>query len=214
MGPPRQERFSRFPLKRRYLDIFGMPPAQLRRATGEIRIPDEATTGGYDLVCVGSPTWWLTTSMPIRSFLKSDSTAGLLTDTRFTAFMACRRYWRNNIKTVRKLGAAKGGQYLDGVHYCYEGGQIRSLLSLISYLGTGESRSHYLGGGDPADEPQAAAARRCPRVRRPARRSARRLSRSSLVMHRLAGLTPLAPAVKGRRLLRLARLRARACKHL
>jgi len=41
-----QERFSRFPLKRRYLDIFGMLPAQLRRATGEIRIPDAATRSG------------------------------------------------------------------------------------------------------------------------------------------------------------------------
>src|SRR5213592_884983 len=122
-----QERFSRFPLKRRYLDIFGMLPAQLRRATGEIRIPDEAKQGGYDLVVVGSPTWWLTTSMPIRSFLKSESTAGLLNDTRFTAFVVCRRYWANNIKTVRKLGSAKGGTYVDGVHYKYEGGQIRSL---------------------------------------------------------------------------------------
>src|SRR3954463_10854324 len=79
------ERFSRFPLKHRYLDIFGMLPAQLRRKTGEIRIPDEACEGGYDLVCVGSPTWWLTTSMPVRSFLKADSTAALLDDTPFTA---------------------------------------------------------------------------------------------------------------------------------
>src|SRR3954471_8328455 len=71
------ERFSRFPLRHRYLDIFGLLPAQLRRATGEIRIPDGAREGDYDLVCVGSPTWWLTTCMPIRSFLKSDSTSRL-----------------------------------------------------------------------------------------------------------------------------------------
>src|SRR5712671_5420295 len=59
-------RFSSFPLRRPYLDLFGMLPAQLRRATGEIRVPEEAK-GDYDLVCIGSPTWWLTTSMPIRS---------------------------------------------------------------------------------------------------------------------------------------------------
>jgi hypothetical protein len=139
------ERFSRFPLRHRYLDIFGMLPAQLRRATGEIRIPDEAQGGDYDLVCIGSPTWWLTTCMPIRSFLKAESTKTLLGGKRFTGFVVCRRYWRNNLNTVKKLGSADGGQYVDGVHYKYEGGQVRSLLSLISYLGTGENRPSYLG---------------------------------------------------------------------
>jgi hypothetical protein len=139
------ERFSRFPLRHRYLDIFGMLPAQLRRATGEIRIPEEAQSGNYDLICIGSPTWWLTTCMPIRSFLKAESTKGLLDGARFTGFVVCRRYWRNNLKTVKALGSADGGHYVEGVHYKYEGGQVRSLLSLISYLGTGENRPRYLG---------------------------------------------------------------------
>jgi hypothetical protein len=59
------QRFSRFPLRHAYRDLFGMIPAQLRGATGEIRIPDEARSGAYDLVCIGSPTWWLKTSMPV-----------------------------------------------------------------------------------------------------------------------------------------------------
>src|SRR4051794_2807473 len=118
------ERFSRFPLRRRYLDIFGMLPAQLRRATGEIRIPEEAQRGDYDLICIGSPTWWLTTCMPIRSFLKAGSTKGLLGGKRFTGFVVCRRYWGNNIRTVRKLGEQNGGEYVDGIHFSYEGGQV------------------------------------------------------------------------------------------
>jgi len=73
--PRYADRFSRFPLRHALLDILGMLPAQLRRATGEIRIPEEAREGEYDLVCIGSPTWWLTTCMPIRSFMKSDAAA-------------------------------------------------------------------------------------------------------------------------------------------
>ncbi len=46
-----------------------MMPAQLRGATGEISIPDEARDGDYDLVVIGSPTWWIKTSVPIRSYL-------------------------------------------------------------------------------------------------------------------------------------------------
>jgi hypothetical protein len=143
--PRYAERFSRFPLRRRYLDVLRMLPAQLRRATGEIRIPDEARSGDYDLVCIGSPTWWLTTCMPIRSFLTSDSTGRLLAGKRFAAVVVCRRYWRNNVTTVNSLGTLRGGEYVDGVHFAFDGGQVRSLLSLISYLGTGESRERYLG---------------------------------------------------------------------
>jgi menaquinone-dependent protoporphyrinogen IX oxidase len=139
------ERFSRFPLRHAYLDIFGMLPAQLRGATGEIRIPDEAADGEYDLVCIGSPTWWLKTSVPVRSFLESDAARRLLSGKRFTAFVVCRRYWGINLRAVKKLGIRQGGEYVGGIHFSFAGGQVRSLLSLLSYFGKGENRERYLG---------------------------------------------------------------------
>jgi hypothetical protein len=63
----------------------------------------------------------------------------------FAGFVVCRRYWRHNLKTVRRLGSERGGEFLDGIHFRYAGGQVRSLLSLISYLGTGQYRDRYLG---------------------------------------------------------------------
>ncbi len=137
--------FSRFPMKHRYLDVLRMLPAQLRRATGEIRIPPEAEGGDYDLVVIGSPTWWLTTCMPIRSYLKSDAAATLLHGRPVAAFVVCRRYWKNNLKTVQRLAEGHGATRVDTTHFKYLGGQVRSLLSLISYLGTGEYHERYLG---------------------------------------------------------------------
>ena len=139
------ERFTRFPLRHAFLDIFGMLPAQLRGATGEIRVPDEAREGDYDLICVGSPTWWLKTSVPVRSFLKSDEAGRLLDGKRFAAFVVCRRYWSINLKTVKKLGTRQGGEWVNGIHFSFAGGQVRSLLSLLSYFGKGENRERYLG---------------------------------------------------------------------
>ena len=78
------ERITRIPLRHSVWDIVGMMPAQLRGATGEIRIPDEAK-GDYDLIIIGSPTWWLKTSVPIRSFLKSDTAARMLSGKPFAA---------------------------------------------------------------------------------------------------------------------------------
>lgn len=139
------ERFSRFPMRHVWPDMLSVLAAQTRRATGEIRTPDEVRNGDYDLICIGSPTWWRTTNMPMRSFLRSDEGRKLLAGKPFAAFVVCRRYWRENIKTVRKLGEKQGGRYVGGVHFEYPGGQIRSLLSLTSYLGSGEYRDRYMG---------------------------------------------------------------------
>ena len=69
---PNADRFSRFPFKHPYLLVAGMLLPQLRHATGQIRVPDTVREGDYDLVCIGSPTWWLNPCMPIRSFMQSD----------------------------------------------------------------------------------------------------------------------------------------------
>jgi hypothetical protein len=139
------ERFTRFPFRHPYGDIFGMMPAQVRGATGGISIPEEAKDGDYDLVVIGSPTWWIKTSVPIRSYLKSDAAGRILNKTRFAAFVVCRRYWGFNLRGVKNLGSERGGEYVDGIHFSFAGGQVRSLMSLISYFGKGENRERYLG---------------------------------------------------------------------
>ncbi len=83
--------------------------------------------------------------MPIRSYLKSDAAGRILGHTRFAAYVVCRRYWGFNLRGVRKLGAERGGEYVDGIHFSFAGGQVRSLLALLSYFGKGENRDRYLG---------------------------------------------------------------------
>src|ERR1700744_1633715 len=149
------QRFSRFPMRRVWPDMFSVFPAQLRRGTGEIRTPDTVRDKDYDLICIGSPTWWRTVNMPMRSFLKSKEARNLLAEKPFAVFVVCRRYWRGNPNAVRKLAAKQGGRYVDGIHFAYPGGQVRSMLSLTSYLGTGEYRDRYLGVPIPTTNVQA-----------------------------------------------------------
>jgi menaquinone-dependent protoporphyrinogen IX oxidase len=139
------DRFTRFPLRHAWFDVLGMMPAQLRGATGEISIPDAAQDGDYDLVVIGSPTWWIKTSVPIRSYLASDAAGRILRDTPFAAFVCCRRYWGVNLRGVQKLATKRGGRYVGGIPFSYGGGQIPSLLALISYFAYGEQRKRYLG---------------------------------------------------------------------
>jgi menaquinone-dependent protoporphyrinogen IX oxidase len=139
------ERFTRLPLRHPYGDVVGMLPAQVRGATGDIQLPDDVGEGDYDLVCIGTPTWFFRPSVPVRSFLKSETAGRLLDGKPFAIYAVCRRYWSINLKSVKKLASKQGGEYVDGTHFVFEGGQIRSLLSLLSYFGKGENRERYLG---------------------------------------------------------------------
>lgn len=139
------ERFTRFPMRHVWRDMFSVLPAQRRRLCGEIQIPAEVRTGDYDLVCIGSPTWWRDTSMPMRSFLTSEEATAALSGKFFAVFVVCRRYWRENMTAVRELGSERGGRFLGEIHFTYPGGQLRSMLALTSYLGSGKYRQRYLG---------------------------------------------------------------------
>jgi hypothetical protein len=138
-------RFSRFPMVHAYLNIFGMVPAQFRHATGQIRVPDSATEGEYDLVCIGSPTWWLNPCMPIRSFLESELAGKVLAGKRFAAIVVCHRYWKNNLRTVQALGIKKGGEFLDGAWFIAAGGPINSMLAFFGFMTSGVIKDRYLG---------------------------------------------------------------------
>jgi menaquinone-dependent protoporphyrinogen IX oxidase len=139
------ERFSRFPFKRPWPEVLGMFVPQMRGATGEIEIPKEAAGGEYDLVCIGSPTWFFRPSIPIRSYLESEEAGAVLDGKPFAIYVVCRRYWSINMKGVRKLAKKKGGEYVDNIHFVYAGRQIRSFLSLFGYFTYGENREKYAG---------------------------------------------------------------------
>ncbi len=137
--------FSQFPFRHAYLAVARMVSPQLRHATGEIRVPDIVREGGYDFVCIASPTWWLNPCMPIRSFLESDLAGTVLAGKRFAAIVVCHRYWKNNLATLKALGIKKGGKFVNGTHFIAAGGPVGSMLALMGYLATGVVQDRYLG---------------------------------------------------------------------
>jgi hypothetical protein len=143
--PKYLERFSVFPFRHAVFDIVPLLVPQLRQKTGQIRIPEAARQGDYDLVCFGSPTWFFRTAMPLRSYLESAEAAQVLAGKPFAAYVVCRRYWSVNLNEVRRRGSALGGRWLEGIRFTYQGGQIRSLLALLSYFGKGEMRERSFG---------------------------------------------------------------------
>src|SRR4051794_28062832 len=113
-------RFERFPLP--FRKLVGMLPAQARHAVGDIEVPDVVRDGEYDLVCIGSPTWWLTACLPIRSFLTSPDAGPLLAGRPFAAFFVSRRFWRGSRRAVQELGTRHGGPERGGGPFTLAGG--------------------------------------------------------------------------------------------
>ena len=126
------ERFSRFPMRNVWPDFLSMLPAQTLRSTGDIRTPDEVRDGTYDLICIGSPTWWRTVSMPLRSFLTSHEARPLLDGTPFAVFVVCRRYWRENLG--RSASSPKEGRSLHRQHPFRVPGWSAALHAVVDQL--------------------------------------------------------------------------------
>ena len=61
--PRYEKRFQHFPMKRPFLEVVAMIPAELRRRPATIGIPAAVSEGTYDFVIVGAPTWWLSTDV-------------------------------------------------------------------------------------------------------------------------------------------------------
>src|SRR5205085_3871947 len=95
-------KFGRFPFRHAVLDLLAVLPAQVRRSTGQIRVPDAAREGDYDLVCFGSPTWFFTANMPLRAYLESDEAGQVLAGNRFSAYAGQHRYGHIYPKDDRK----------------------------------------------------------------------------------------------------------------
>ena len=83
--------------------------------------------------------------MPIRSYLKSPAAKSVLDGKPFAAFSVSRRYWKGNMKDVRKLGEANGGRWLGETHFLAAGGQVKSMLSWLGYMKHGEPQERVFG---------------------------------------------------------------------
>jgi len=113
--------------------------------------PPQALAEKFDLILLFSNTWQKSPSVPIRSFLESADAARVLAGTPFAVYIVCRRLWRDNLDTVRRLGEAAGGRFVDSLTLPHSGGAVSSLVQTTSYMmRAGSGWTHFLGVPLPA----------------------------------------------------------------
>jgi flavodoxin len=128
------KKFGKYPMDFPLPKIFSMLPAQARKKTGTIKVPDEAVSDEFDFVIVGSPTWWLTTCMPVRSYLHDPAAKKALSGKSFSAFSVSRRYWKGTVQTIETLGEKNGGKWEGETHFVAEGNQVMTMWSWLAFM--------------------------------------------------------------------------------
>ena len=134
-----------FPWRPFWPKLLRMIWPELRGKTGAIQVDAESLQGDFDLICLGSPTWWLHPALPVVSFLKSEHARQVLAGRRFAVFAVCRAFWWWNSRKVTKLAERVGGKHVDRAAFVFDGNQIQSMLSFINYVSYGKDRERFWG---------------------------------------------------------------------
>ena len=109
---------------------------QLLGGTCKIEFDEKLLAGDYDLVCIGSPTWWFYPALPITTFLKSAAAAQVLKAKPFVVTAVCRAFWRANYRAVKRLAKRAGGVFLDRAAFVFQGNQVQSMFTFVNYVRT------------------------------------------------------------------------------
>jgi len=136
-----------FPWRLFWRRLLGWIPPQLLDRRCGITVPPHITaaSASYDLICIGSPTWWLLPALPISSFLHGESARRLLEGRPFAVFAVARSLWWLNAWRVAALARRCGGRHVASRGFVFPGNQLQSFASLACYLRTGGSPSRWWG---------------------------------------------------------------------
>jgi len=94
----------------------------------------------YDLVILGYTVWYMSPSIPVTSFLKSEQAKKVFKDTPVVTVVACRDMWILAQERVKKMLEDLDARLIDHVALTDQGGSVKSLLTLPTFMLTGEKQ--------------------------------------------------------------------------
>jgi hypothetical protein len=110
------------------LDVIPIEPLSLARA-------DYAS---FDLVILAYQVWFLSPSLPITAFLKSDAAREILKDKPVITVIGCRNMWLQAQEQVKVLLANVGARLIDNVVLIDAAGTALSFISTPLWMLTGK----------------------------------------------------------------------------
>lgn len=98
----------------------------------------------YDLIILGYQVWYLTPSIPINSFLKSEYAKELFQDTPVMTVIACRNMWAKAHDKMQVLLKSLNAKHVGNVALIDHAPNLISVITIVKWMFTG-SKESYLG---------------------------------------------------------------------
>lgn len=132
-----------FPWKpTRFYDVF---PETFLQIPGDFHPPEpEILDKKYDLVILGYQVWYLTPSIPIASFLKSDFAGKLMKDTPVISVVACRNMWIQAQEKIKRLLFSVDANLVGHIALTDRHINHISVITIEHWMMSGR-KDHYLG---------------------------------------------------------------------
>ena len=126
---------KKFPFPWKQDEFYGaFPETFLQIPTLLDPIPDEILQKKFHLVLLGYTTWFLTPSIPINSFLKSDDAKRLLANTPVITVSASRNMWIMAQEKVKKLLVANKAELVGNIALVDRNLNHISVITIVHWL--------------------------------------------------------------------------------
>lgn len=134
-----------FPFPWKAKEFFDVFPESFLQIPAKIHRPSEAVMAKkYDLVILAYQVWYLSPSIPVNSFLKSEFAKELLENTPLITLIGCRNMWALAQEKMKKLLKDTGAQLVGNIALVDRHINHVSVITIVEWMFTGK-KEKYLG---------------------------------------------------------------------
>ncbi|WP_413510969.1 dialkylrecorsinol condensing enzyme DarA [Myroides odoratus] len=131
-----------FPWKKE--DFFNVFPESFKQIEQPILPPSEAIlTQKYDLVILGYQVWYLTPSIPVNSFLKSEYAKKLLAHTPVVTVSGSRNMWVMAQEKIKRQLKEVTSELVGNIALVDRNINLVSVITIVDWMFTGKQRKVY-----------------------------------------------------------------------
>ncbi len=125
--------------------FFDSFPESFKQIPQSIKTPsEEILNQKYDLIILGYQVWYLTPSIPINSFLKSEYAQQIFNQTPVVTVVACRNMWAKAHDKMQVLLKDVGANHVGNIALVDHAPNLISVITIVKWMFTG-SKESYLG---------------------------------------------------------------------
>ncbi len=128
--------------KKDFLQVF--PESYLQISQPNRPIPEQIKNNEYDLIILGYTVWYLSPSIPINSFLKSNDAKQLLKDTPVITINASRNMWILTQEKIKRLLIDNKAKLVGNLAFVDKHWNHISVITIVHWMMKGK-KTRYLG---------------------------------------------------------------------